>query len=202
MKFKINVNASPTERSNFLARPAGYHGNVSSRQLPRLGQGNWVSLYNSKQNLSFFHYIENLVIRSGTKIHLFPFFVRPSLSSSLSSLLPFWWHLQHVPHLHCFTTLFVKVGSLSFSVLAGKVMFRDFAYITPDWSIRALDGYIIFRWAGKLNFQNNNRSLFDVHKPRTQVCVQYLVYSIWELALSSASKCVCPILYFFILKKE
>ena len=29
--------------------------------------------------------------------------------------------------------------------MAGKIMFREFAYITPDWSVRALDGYIIFR---------------------------------------------------------
>ena len=40
---------------------------------------------------------------------------------------------------------FFQVGSLSFSVMAGKIMFREFAYITPDWSVRALDGYIIFR---------------------------------------------------------
>jgi hypothetical protein len=38
-----------------------------------------------------------------------------------------------------------QVGSLSFSVMAGKVMFRDFCYVTPDWSVRSLDGYIIFR---------------------------------------------------------
>ena len=30
--------------------------------------------------------------------------------------------------------------------MAGKIMFREFAYITPDWSVRALDGYIIFRY--------------------------------------------------------
>ena len=40
---------------------------------------------------------------------------------------------------------YYQVGSLSFSVMAGKIMFREFAYITPDWSVRALDGYIIFR---------------------------------------------------------
>ena len=41
---------------------------------------------------------------------------------------------------------FCKVGSLSFSVLAGKIMFRDILFLTPDWSFRSQDGYIIFRW--------------------------------------------------------
>ena len=30
--------------------------------------------------------------------------------------------------------------------MAGKVMFRDFALLTPDYSVRAQDGYLIFRW--------------------------------------------------------
>ena len=41
---------------------------------------------------------------------------------------------------------YCKVGSLSFSVMAGKVMFRDILFLTPDWSMRSQDGYIIFRW--------------------------------------------------------
>ena len=41
---------------------------------------------------------------------------------------------------------YFKVGSLSFSVLAGKIMFRDILFLTPDWSFRSQDGYIIFRW--------------------------------------------------------
>ena len=41
---------------------------------------------------------------------------------------------------------YFKVGSLSFSVLAGKIMFRDLLFLTPDWSFRSQDGYIIFRW--------------------------------------------------------
>nr|XP_039251251.1 transmembrane protein KIAA1109-like isoform X2 [Styela clava] len=39
-----------------------------------------------------------------------------------------------------------KLGSFSFSVLSGKVMFRDVQYITPDLSVRIHDGYFIFRW--------------------------------------------------------
>ena len=41
---------------------------------------------------------------------------------------------------------YFKVGSLSFSVLAGKIMFRDILFLTPDWSFRSQDGYLIFRW--------------------------------------------------------
>jgi hypothetical protein len=37
-------------------------------------------------------------------------------------------------------------GSLSFSVLSGKIMFRDVSYITEDCSYRVQDGWIIFRW--------------------------------------------------------
>ena len=37
-------------------------------------------------------------------------------------------------------------GSLSISVLSGKVMFRDVAYITEDFSLRVQDGWVIFRW--------------------------------------------------------
>ncbi|GIY39873.1 transmembrane protein KIAA1109 [Caerostris extrusa] len=41
---------------------------------------------------------------------------------------------------------YVKIGSLSISVLSGKIMFRDVAYITEDCTWRAQDGWIIFRW--------------------------------------------------------
>ncbi|CAH1776487.1 unnamed protein product, partial [Owenia fusiformis] len=40
----------------------------------------------------------------------------------------------------------IQFGSLSFSVLTGKVMFRDVRYITEDFAIRALDGWMIFMW--------------------------------------------------------
>ena len=35
---------------------------------------------------------------------------------------------------------------MSWSVLPGKVMFRDIAYITPDYTLRVQDGFLIFRW--------------------------------------------------------
>ncbi|XP_074650444.1 bridge-like lipid transfer protein family member 1 [Tubulanus polymorphus] len=39
-----------------------------------------------------------------------------------------------------------QFGSFSFSVLSGKIMFRDVHYITEDYSIKVMDGWIIFRW--------------------------------------------------------
>ena len=35
---------------------------------------------------------------------------------------------------------------MSWSVLPGKVMFRDLAYITTDYTVRVQDGFLIFRW--------------------------------------------------------
>ncbi|ESO89448.1 hypothetical protein LOTGIDRAFT_234295 [Lottia gigantea] len=40
----------------------------------------------------------------------------------------------------------IKFGSFSFSVLSGKIMFRDFHIITEDYSLRMQFGWIIFRW--------------------------------------------------------
>ncbi|XP_061600022.1 bridge-like lipid transfer protein family member 1 isoform X6 [Cololabis saira] len=41
---------------------------------------------------------------------------------------------------------YIHIGSFSFSVLSGKVMFRDVYYINQDMSIRIQDGFFIFRW--------------------------------------------------------
>lgn len=41
---------------------------------------------------------------------------------------------------------YIKLGSLSVSVLSGKIMFRDVAFINEDYTIRAQDGWLIFRW--------------------------------------------------------
>lgn len=41
---------------------------------------------------------------------------------------------------------FFKIGSLTLNVLSGKIMFRDFVYITHDYTVRVQDGYVIFRW--------------------------------------------------------
>lgn len=40
----------------------------------------------------------------------------------------------------------IKIGSISVSILSGKVMFRDVAYVTEDCSLRIQDGWVIFRW--------------------------------------------------------
>ncbi|XP_034153444.1 transmembrane protein KIAA1109 homolog isoform X3 [Esox lucius] len=41
---------------------------------------------------------------------------------------------------------YIHIGSFSFSVLSGKVMFRDVYFINEDMSIRIQDGFLIFRW--------------------------------------------------------
>uniref|UniRef100_H2YX04 Bridge-like lipid transfer protein family member 1 N-terminal domain-containing protein n=1 Tax=Ciona savignyi TaxID=51511 RepID=H2YX04_CIOSA len=41
---------------------------------------------------------------------------------------------------------FISIGSFSFSILTGKLMFREVYYITIDYSLRIDDGYCIFRW--------------------------------------------------------
>ncbi|XP_073775826.1 bridge-like lipid transfer protein family member 1 isoform X4 [Danio rerio] len=41
---------------------------------------------------------------------------------------------------------YIHIGSFSFSVLSGKVMFRDVYFINKDMSIRIQDGLLIFRW--------------------------------------------------------
>ncbi|XP_053959948.1 bridge-like lipid transfer protein family member 1 isoform X6 [Anastrepha ludens] len=41
---------------------------------------------------------------------------------------------------------YFKIGSVALNPLAGKIMFRDFVYITFDYSVRVQDGYFIFRW--------------------------------------------------------
>ncbi|XP_066575926.1 bridge-like lipid transfer protein family member 1 isoform X4 [Amia ocellicauda] len=41
---------------------------------------------------------------------------------------------------------YIHIGSFSFSVLSGKVMFRDIYFINEDMSIRIQDGFLIFRW--------------------------------------------------------
>ncbi|CAG9772767.1 unnamed protein product [Ceutorhynchus assimilis] len=41
---------------------------------------------------------------------------------------------------------YFRIGSLSLNALSGKIMFRDFVYITHDYTLRIQDGYLIFRW--------------------------------------------------------
>ncbi|XP_011494762.1 PREDICTED: uncharacterized protein KIAA1109 [Ceratosolen solmsi marchali] len=41
---------------------------------------------------------------------------------------------------------YVKVGSFTLCALSGKMMFRDIAYVTTDYTVRIQDGYLIFRW--------------------------------------------------------
>lgn len=41
---------------------------------------------------------------------------------------------------------YCSIGSLSISFISGKVMFREFKWIQPDYTLRILDGFVIFRW--------------------------------------------------------
>lgn len=49
-------------------------------------------------------------------------------------------------NMFCKTIIIFIAGSLSFSVLSGKIMFRDVSYISEDASYRVQDGWVIFRW--------------------------------------------------------
>ncbi|XP_076066750.1 transmembrane protein KIAA1109 homolog tweek isoform X4 [Oratosquilla oratoria] len=40
----------------------------------------------------------------------------------------------------------LSIGSFSFTMLSGKVMFRDIVYVTEDYTIRVVDGLLIFRY--------------------------------------------------------
>ena len=42
--------------------------------------------------------------------------------------------------------IYIFAGSISLSVLSGKIMFRDVAFVTEDCSFRVQDGWVIFRW--------------------------------------------------------
>ena len=58
-------------------------------------------------------------------------------------------------------------GSFTLCALSGKIMFRDIAYITTDYSLRIQDGWLIFRWwrsyvpkdvsEGKFLYSNSSR---------------------------------------------
>ena len=50
-------------------------------------------------------------------------------------------YLSNVTLLNCLFS-----GSFSFSILSGKMMFRDFHIITEDYSLRIQFGWVIFRW--------------------------------------------------------
>lgn len=47
---------------------------------------------------------------------------------------------------HYYYTIFSILGSFTLCALSGKIMFRDVAYITTDYSARVQDGYLVFRW--------------------------------------------------------
>lgn len=44
------------------------------------------------------------------------------------------------------TNFFLFLGSFTWSVLSGKIMFRDVVYMNNDYTLRVQDGWLIFRW--------------------------------------------------------
>jgi hypothetical protein len=49
----------------------------------------------------------------------------------------------------------IRVGSLTVSILAGKVVFRDVKYVTTDFSLRIVDGVVIYRWWKRFSCQRD-----------------------------------------------
>ena len=45
-----------------------------------------------------------------------------------------------------FTDTSIHIGSISISVLSGKIMFRDILLNTVDFSLHISDGYAIISW--------------------------------------------------------
>ncbi|XP_052427767.1 bridge-like lipid transfer protein family member 1 isoform X4 [Carassius gibelio] len=67
---------------------------------------------------------------------------------------------------------YIHIGSFSFSVLSGKVMFRDVYFISEDMSIRIQDGLLIFRWWKMYNpKQKQHVLLFPDPKAETRLYV-------------------------------
>nr|CAD7463263.1 unnamed protein product [Timema tahoe] len=50
---------------------------------------------------------------------------------------------EEIGDIHTFVT---HKGSITCNVLSGKIMFRNIAYVTHDYTIRIQDGWLIFRW--------------------------------------------------------
>lgn len=116
------------------------------------------------------------------------------------------WHVQiYFRYLNKRSNLFA--GSLSVSVLSGKIMFRAVHYVTEDFSIRIDYGWIIFRWwrpyvfrelgegillsfltlIWKLVwFEGNKLRFFDHHSAcvvSSGVCVQTLI--LYQMSISN-----------------
>ena len=60
---------------------------------------------------------------------------------------PFTCNLKKaLPFLYYILSPFFITGSFAFSILSGKIMFRDVHYITEDFAVRIQDGFLILRW--------------------------------------------------------
>ncbi|CDW60775.1 hypothetical protein TTRE_0000916901 [Trichuris trichiura] len=81
----------------------------------------------------------------------------------------------------------VRVGSFSFSALTGKVMFRDLWLFTEDYTIRVLDGALIFRyWLPvnvKTSYGSSSRTRLTVLMNGLEVNVYNQLYKYRDLEL-------------------
>ena len=66
----------------------------------------------------------------------------------------------------------MQIGSLSWSVLPGKIMFRNVAYMTNDYTVRVQDGYLIFRWWRKYVLKDGTAAGEDLSHSDTRMSVQ------------------------------
>ena len=58
---------------------------------------------------------------------------------------------------------YVVAGSFSFSMLSGKVMFRDIHFITEDYAVHIQLGLAIFRWWRPLILKEITEGLWQHH---------------------------------------
>ncbi|KFD50178.1 hypothetical protein M513_08923 [Trichuris suis] len=81
----------------------------------------------------------------------------------------------------------VRVGSFSFSALTGKVMFRDLWLFTEDYTIRVLDGALIFRYwlpvDGKSSYGSSARTRLTFLMNGLEVNVYNQLYKYRDLEL-------------------
>jgi hypothetical protein len=91
------------------------------------------------------------------------------------------------------------LGSFSINPLAGKVMFRDLVYITYDYSVRAEDGYIIFRWWSRYIPKDISDARTDLSHSETRMSI---MLNSFELHIYNRSELYAEVEKAFGLKPQ
>ena len=68
----------------------------------------------------------------------------------------------------------IHVGSFSLSFLSGKILFRDFEFITADYALRVQDGFIIFMWWRKVRGPGSRCGFRSGHSLVCQIQNEFL----------------------------